>query len=146
MASMKKSLTAQVSLFPAFNLLICTLGTLILVLGVVTSISLGPEQRVKIDVTLPSDTHGKKPRYILWDGENVVVLPSKESFSFPSERLALELQFVAGIRKHRNSEYVVILVRPSGFESMLQLRNFFLDQNVAVGYEPVDQLWRVQTD
>jgi hypothetical protein len=40
--------------------------------------------------------------------------------------------------------YVVVLVRPSGFDSFIPVRNFLLRQKVDVGYEPIEQTYKVR--
>lgn len=42
--------------------------------------------------------------------------------------------------------YVVVLVRPSGFESFLEIRNFLIRQGLDVGYEPIEQAYRVRVE
>lgn len=46
-------------------------------------------------------------------------------------------------RANGSRTYVVILVRPSGFESFLPLRNFLMRQGLDVGYEPIEQNYKV---
>lgn len=40
--------------------------------------------------------------------------------------------------------YVVVLVRPSGFDSFIAVRNFMLRQKIDVGYEPIEQAYKVR--
>jgi hypothetical protein len=43
-----------------------------------------------------------------------------------------------------SAPYVVVLVRPSGFGTFLPVRNFLMRQKVDVGYEPVEQGYKVR--
>jgi hypothetical protein len=42
------------------------------------------------------------------------------------------------------ARYLVLLVRPSGFDSFIPLRNFLLRRGIDVGYEPIEQRYAVR--
>jgi hypothetical protein len=154
--------------------------------GTVSAFSLGPGRTVLITpAPTRHDWHGKTAHYLEWDGESVVLHPSRErvpiDFSLIelskdeiySELLArgfqgtdqtfwdrlreiwqgrLERQ-IAGtpfdallktVFAKRAREYLVVLVRPSGFDTFLRLRNYVMQQGIDVGYEPVEQSFKIR--
>jgi len=48
------------------------------------------------------------------------------------------------IQRNRDDKYIVVMVRPSGFDTLLVLRNFLLTKGIDVGYEPIDQNWKLE--
>ena len=173
-----------VSLFPMFNILVCTLGCLILIVGTVTAFSLGPGRSVLIDVEGEiGGKHNKTPTYIEWNGKEIIIHPKKDrvplyvKFSdgelqevkdsyiagrFSLEQATLEIRrrqhnkitgqiektpfedLLQHIHREKDKEYFVIMVRPSGFDTLLTLRNFILENDIDVGYEPIDQNWNLR--
>ena len=48
---------------------------------------------------------------------------------------------VTTVSKDHEKSYFVIMVRPSGFNNLLEIRDFFIKSGIDVGYEPVGQNW-----
>ena len=48
------------------------------------------------------------------------------------------------IYQSRNDTYLVVMVRPSGFDTFLTLRNYLLKKGVDVGYDPISQEWNLE--
>ena len=44
------------------------------------------------------------------------------------------------------ASHLVLLVRPSGFDNFIPLRNFFIRRGVDVGYEPIEQRYGVRVE
>lgn len=181
MARLKVSNGQPVSLFPMFNILVCTLGCLILIVGTVTAFSLGPGRTISINVGGSNkESHHKMPTYIEWDGKAIVIHPernriplleinlsdkelkdlsantsSTEAFISAAKRrqhskIMTQVErtpfedLLQRIHRKRDSEYLVIMIRPSGFDTLVSLRNFILEKGVDVGYEPIEQNWNLR--
>lgn len=152
-----------VSLFPMFNILVCTLGVLIFVLGAVATLSIGVDKSISIGVqTYKGSTTEKQPCYIEWDGASLMLHPNGEKVTFRREwrkfsnfKEAYEYieseiakspikdplaQFLVDT-KH---QYIILLVRPSGFDNLLLIRGYFEQLGTDIGYEPIDQEWNVR--
>ena len=73
MARLNAAQKIGISLFPMFNILVCTLGVLIFILSSVVTISLGVDKSI---VVVPeshgNSTHLKTPTFIEWDGKNLI--------------------------------------------------------------------------
>lgn len=59
------------------------------------------------------------------------------------ERTAFE-GLLQRIQRGRNETYLVVMVRPSGFDTFLTLRNYLLKKGVDVGYDPISQEWNLE--
>ena len=84
----------KVSLFPMFNILICTLGVLIFILGALTTLALGVGQTVSVAVAEGLDgtysIHEKVPRYVEWDGSSLIANPGNEFVHFEEDIRGIE--------------------------------------------------------
>jgi hypothetical protein len=156
----------KISLFPMFNILICTLGVLIFILGALTTLALGVGQSVSVAVAEGLDgtytIHEKVPRYIVWDGSSLVANPGNESAHFAEDIRGIETfeetyvymdkvinesslaDLIHDIRESNGRNYVVLLVRPSGFDSLYEVRGYLESKEILLGYEPIGQGWSVQ--
>ncbi len=155
-----------ISLFPMFNILICTLGVLIFILGAVATLTLGVGKSALI--LLPdgmdgtSGIHEKVPHYIEWDGSSLIVHPGKESVRFEEDVREIDTfektyaymdmvisgssldKLIHNIGQSNGNDYVVLLVRPSGFKSLYEVRGYLESKGVRLGYEPVGQGWSLR--
>lgn len=163
MARARQSDEYAISLFPMFNILICTLGILIFILGALATLALGVGRSVLLDVDDSMDSsfavHAKSPRYFEWDGATLTAHPSGESVRFDVDLTTIDTfgetyayieegirgsslgALLEGIGQSDGREYVVLLVRPSGFESLYEIRGYIEAQGVDLGYEPLMQEW-----
>ncbi len=152
-----------VSLFPMFNILACTLGVMVFVLATVATVSLGADKAVEY----VSDDHlgqmGERlPTWLEWDGRELVLLPSRTSVSFERdlrsiptldetydymfERLAeTGVGRVVSAASLDGNRFIILLVRPSGFRTLPDVRGYLELLGIDVVPEPIDQgLRRVQ--
>ena len=74
--------TPDISLFPMFNILICTLGVLIFILGAVTAVSLGIGKTISVIPDIDHSKHNLIPNYIEWDGSKITLHPSMTMVTF----------------------------------------------------------------
>lgn len=170
MARARHSEDYAISLFPMFNILICTLGILIFILGALATLALGPGRSVLLQIggesvskiTGTADEHPKIPRYLDWDGSTLVILPGHESVSFDRPLDEIETfdatydyieealrgsgfpAFFRGIGESRGREYVVLFVRPSGFNTLYEVRGYIESKGIELGYEPLMQDWGIK--
>lgn len=162
MAKSNKSDLYSVSLFPMFNILISTLGVLIFILGSITALSIGVGKTVSIsavDQVADTYTHNRIPHYISWDGVNLIAYPEQHKVSFDralneiktyeasyeyiSEKLAgteVERLFHK-IKSKSETDYLVVLIRPTGFNTLKEIRGYIEQLGIDLGYEPVQQGW-----
>ena len=166
MAKANQSDQFKISLFPMFNILICTLGVLIFILGALTTLAMGVGQSVSVAVAEGLDgtytIHEKVPRYFEWDGSSLIANPGSESVHFEEDIRGIETfeetyvymdkviseSSLAGviddISESNGTNYVVLLVRPSGFNSLYEVRGYLESREILMGYEPIGQQWSVQ--
>ena len=132
-----------VSLFPMFNILVCTLGVLIFILSSVATISLGVGKSITVVPGVPETAnHSKSPTYVEWTGTELVLLPSKETVRFERELSDIRTyeetythidKVLTGsrvenlfneIRANHDTEYIIVLLRPSGFHNFAEIRGY----------------------
>jgi hypothetical protein len=146
----------SVSLFPIFNILICTLGVLIFILSTLTVISLGTGKSLRIVPEKIRGEHDKLPHYLIWDGSTLINLSTNDSvvfnkslsefkyynasFEYISERLQdTKLgEVIENVKKNANNEYFIIFLRAKGFTSFDDLQYFILKNGIDIGYEPME--------
>ena len=161
MAHLRDDDEQGVSLFPMFNILACTLGVMVFILATVATVSLGADKAVELVTPDLSDGMPRRaPTWLEWDGRELVLRPSlarvefdqdlaaiptfDETYDYMFERLAGspvggELANVALDSRNR---YVVLLVRPSGFDTLEEIRGYLELLGINVVHEPIDQAWR----
>ncbi len=150
-----------------FNILVCTLGSLIFILSTVVTLSLGVGKSILIVPEAPGKeaAHHKTPTFLEWDGANLILHPTKETVHF--DKNAGDFSYwneiyeyydgaiadtkisetLAYICENRDCLYVILLVRPSGFESLVYMKKYLQDhKEIDVGYEPINQEWMLRMD
>jgi hypothetical protein len=162
MADLSDSHQEGVSLFPMFNILACTLGVMVFILATVATVSLGAGKAVEIlpGVAPGADAPTQRPTWMEWDGRELVMHPSRDVVRFDQDlhyiptwdsTYAYMSNVIAGTAVGRKvseisldpaNQYVILLVRPSGFQNFPEVRGFFENLGIDIGYEPVNQLWR----
>lgn len=150
MAKLKPSHN-EISLFPVFNILVCLLGILIFIMSASVIISVGLERSVVVNMDSSSkNTIDKTPYFVEWYGNQVVIHPSIDTLKFNKKIDSFEdisgqnsnpifKSFIEKIRQNRNTDYLVFLVRPSGFNNFFYLKKYIIDKKIDLGYEAVDQ-------
>ena len=152
-----------VSLFPMFNILVSTLGVLVFILGTIATLALGPGKTVAIvPEALPGSETEKQPTYLEWDGESLVLYPEGQRASIAGDLGELGTfdaayahidEAIRGtgvgdaldrLAREHNTEYAILLLRPSGFDSFFVVRGYFENKQIGVGYEPIDQDWNIR--
>ncbi|WNC22112.1 hypothetical protein RHG98_12090 [Thermosynechococcus sp. PP22] len=136
----------QLDLFPFLSILACTIGTLILLVVVISASSLGRERtNVQILARENAQNDGRTPRYLECRREGVIIHPRKvlvraADLAKPTSPLAILL---ANLRRQRDREYIIIAVRPDGFDCFEEVRYQAERAGVALGYEPFNAEWEL---
>ena len=153
----------DIELFPFLSILACTIGTLILLIIVLTTQNLAQpeitsEQReenlnqndkqVKI-VARDEGENGtnktKNPVYIECREDGIVLYPDKifvpkaeiGSYSSPLQEL------ITLIKINKDKEYLIIAVRPKSIDVFKQVRSLVEKAEIDMGYEPIDDDWEL---
>ena len=83
MARLADDNAEEISLFPMFNILACTLGVMVFILATVATVSLGADKAVEIVANVdPGEDDPRTPIWLEWDGLNLTLLPSGEQATF----------------------------------------------------------------
>ncbi len=134
-------------LFPFLSVLACMIGTLILIIIVVTSGVLGSKRSITL---VARDDGGRnltlQPHYVEVRGDGVVLHPGLEFVpaadvgraNTPLRRLLRQ------VRERRDAEYVIVALRPDGFALFDEVRDQVEGQGVQIGYEPIDAGWTLR--
>jgi len=159
MAQFNNSKNLDISLFPMFNILICTLGVLIFILTTITTISLGIGKTIIIipEVNFSGKINFKTPTYFEWTGYDLILHPTKYKISFGINIQNIETysdtyayldkkimstpfeKELMNIVANKNRKYVIVLIRPSGFKNFTNIRGYIESKGIDIGYEPVEQ-------
>ncbi|MFZ0391088.1 MAG: hypothetical protein WAN36_11575 [Calditrichia bacterium] len=162
MSRSRKSNDPPLSLFPMFNILICTLGVLIFILITVVILSIGINKQVIVSPEIPSGAEKqKKPLYVEWTGSALIIHPEetriplplqeknfnnyKDVYHFIEQSLnsSTSLTSLKEVYRHGSDRYLLILIRPSGFQNFDIIRGYFEQKKIDIGYEPIEQNWEL---
>lgn len=136
----------QLDLFPFLSVLACTLGTLILLVVVISASSLGRERtNVQILARENAENSERTPRYLECRREGVMLHPQRvlvktADLAQPTSVLG---RLLANLSGRRDREYIIIAVRPDGFECFEEVRHQAEQAGVALGYEPFNAEWEL---
>ena len=140
--------TNEVELFPFLSILACTIGTLILLIIVLTTQALN-----KQEVTIVARTEGengvnksKNPRYIECKSDGVVLYPGEEFV--PQAKLnapnSAMMKLISQVEKNRDREYLIVAVRSNAIDTFKLVRNLVEGAEIDIGYEPIDANWQLK--
>ena len=135
----------EVELFPFLSILACTIGTLILLIIVLTTQALNQQEVTIVAKTENGENQSKAPRYIECRDDGVVLYPSEEFV--PEEKLddpnsALQ-KLIAQVKANKEKEYLIVALRPNGIDIFESIRNLVEGEGIDIGYEPVDSTWKL---
>ena len=137
----------ELELFPFLSVLACTIGSLILLIIVVSTQTLDTNPEVTIVAKIENGTNrGKKPRYIECREDGVIIYPSQEFI--PLNQLAQPnsplLSLIAQVKANRDKEYVIVALRPKGIEVFQTVRDLIEQEEIDIGYEPIEEGWTLK--
>jgi hypothetical protein len=137
----------QAELFPFLAVLACMIGTLILIIIVVTSGVLGSKRSITL---VARDDDGRsvtlKPHYVEVRGDGVLIHPGMEFVAadqVDGGDTALR-RLLRQVEQRKATEYVIVAVRPDGFTLFDQVREEVEGRGIQIGYEPVDADWKLR--
>lgn len=161
MANLSDESEEGVSLFPMFNILACTLGVMVFILATVATVSLGADKAVEFVVAerMSEELRGRSPTWIEWNGRELILHPEGQRASFERDLREIETfdatyaymydQLAGNVVGAELAEvsidetrYLIVLVRPSGFRTLPEIRGYMELLGIDVVLEPIDQSLR----
>lgn len=133
----------EVELFPFLSVLACTIGTLILLIIVLTTQALEPQEAVvvaKVDENARGANRNKTPLYIEAREDGFVLHPSKEfapRADLYDEQSPLR-KTVANLKANKDEQYLILILRPDGLEMFEKIRELVEQDGIDIGYEPLE--------
>ena len=144
-----RSINIEIELLPFLSVLACTIGTLILLILVLTSQLYTEQQEVKILVkTEDGNNLSKSPRYIECQEDGVIIHPS-QTFVPQTELNRNGSAFnnlLNQMSRNREREYLIVAVRPNGIGVFQEVRELIEKKNIDIGYEPINNDWKLKLD
>jgi biopolymer transport protein ExbD len=139
----------EVELFPFLSVLACTIGTLVLLIVVLTTQALKPQEAVvvaKTDVLVKTDKNAKgsnqkkAPVYIEARKDGFILYPGKKfapRTDLYDEKSALR-KTIANLKANKEKQYLILILRPDGLEMFDKARLLVQGQGIDIGYEPLE--------
>ena len=144
--SKRKGKGTSVSLFSFLDILGGTIGILTLIIAIFMLEMKHGKQIVQL-VSEGSHFQSKKPSYFICESEwtmsihhDEMVLPNTSSWGNHHVKSVLK-----DIRTERYDRYLIIGVRPNGYQCFERMRDQAEEAGIDVGYEPIDDGWRIRT-
>ena len=141
--SIRSRQQTEVELFPFLSVLACTIGTLILLIIVLTTQALEPQEAVivaKTDENSRGSNRNKTPIYIEAREDGFILHPSEEfapRADLYDEQSALR-QTIANLEANKDKEYLILILRPDGLEMFGKARELVREKGIDIGYEPLE--------
>lgn len=137
---------ATVELFPFLSVLACTIGSLMLLIVLISSQAFSEEKEVTIIPRAEEQkTESKEPFYIELKEKGLILHPSREYV--PIERAFNEgsafMKLIREVENQKDKKYLILAVRPSGYEIFDRVRAEIEQRKIDLGYEPVNQNWKL---
>ena len=133
----------EVELFPFLSVLACTIGTLILLIIVLTTQALEPQEAVVVAKT-DEDSRGinknKTPLYIESRQDGFILHPNKEfapRADLYDEKSPLR-KTIANLKANKDEQYLILILRPDGLEMFDKIRELVEQDGIDIGYEPLE--------
>lgn len=133
---------ADVELFPFLSVLACTIGTLILLIIVLTTQALEPQEAVVVAKTEEGKgaNKDKTPVYIESRKDGFILHPSKEfapRADLYDEQSPLR-RTIADLKANKDEQYLILILRPDGLEMFDKMRSLVAEEGIDIGYEPLE--------
>lgn len=137
-----KRASAQISLFSFLDILGGTIGILTLIIAVFL-IQMGQGNQIVQMVPDGSEFNDRVASYIICNGGGMVDIHQGGNPETTTVNSALVRDLLAAIRVNKN-RYLILGVRPDGFDDFEALRSRAEALGIPVGYEPLDTGWRIR--
>ena len=134
--------TAQVSLFSFLDILGGTVGILTLIIAVFL-IQMGQGNQIVQMVSDGSAYQDRVASYIICNGQGRVDIHDDGIAESTGINSGLVQNLLVSIR-NSNDRYLILGVRPDGFDDFEALRARAEAMGIPVGYEPLDNGWRIR--
>ena len=141
--NIRRKQQAEVELFPFLSVLACTIGTLILLIIVLTTQALEPQEAVvvaKVDEDSQGSNTNKTPLYLEAREDGFILHPSKEfapRADLYDEQSALR-KTIANLKANKDKQYLILILRPDGLEMFDKARELVQGEGIDIGYEPLE--------
>ena len=136
----------EVELFPFLSVLVCTIGSLILVIVVVTAQIMSNQRQVTIVAREAGKNQTKTPHYIECRGDGIIIHPGQEfvpQADIDAADSSLQ-KLLTEVSLNQKSRYLIVAVRPDGIDVFQQVRSLVEQRNIDIGFEPIDQGWQLK--
>ena len=134
--------TAQVSLFSFLDILGGTIGILTLIIAVFL-IQMGQGNQIVQMISDGSAYQDRVASYIICNGQGRVDIHDDGIAESTGINSGLVQNLLVSIR-NSNDRYLILGVRPDGFDDFEALRARAEAMGIPVGYEPLDNGWRIR--
>jgi len=134
--------TAQVSLFSFLDVLGGTIGILTLIIAVFL-IQMGQGNQIIQMVSDGSAYQDRVASYIICNGQGRVDVHDDGIAQSVDMNSGMVQNLLMSIRNSKD-RYLILGVRPDGFDDFEALRARAEDMGIPVGYEPLDNGWRIR--
>ncbi len=133
----------EVELFPFLSVLACTIGTLILLIIVLTTQALEPQEAVvvaKADENSKGANREKTPIYIECRQDGFTLHPSKEFAPRADlyDKKSPLRRTIADLKANKDEQYLIVILRPDGLEMFDKIRQLVQQEGIDIGYEPLE--------
>jgi biopolymer transport protein ExbD len=137
--------STEVELFPFLSVIACTIGTLILLIIILTTQALEPQEAVVVAKTdgekkAANNTKNKTPVYIECRQDGFILHPSKQfapRADIYDEKSPLR-KLIANLKTNKEKQYLIVILRPDGLEMFNKIRGLVQQQGIDIGYEPLE--------
>lgn len=136
-------------LSPFLGVLVCLLGSLLLILSSIVVLTLGADKTYAISPDLLRMVTGKNPHVVVWDGMTVQILPEEVSVPWDKARVndgrndTAFGKLLGKIEGNKKKDYLLVAVRPSGFHNFREIHGLIGRRKFEIGYEPLPQKGRL---
>lgn len=133
----------EVELFPFLSVLACTIGTLILLIIVLTTQALEPQEAVIVAKT-DEDSQGlnknKSPVYLEAREDGFILHPSKQFAPRADlyDKKSPLRRTIANLEANKEQQYLILILRPDGLEMFNKARELVQEAGIDIGYEPLE--------
>jgi biopolymer transport protein ExbD len=143
---------AEVELFPFLSVLACTIGTLVLLIIVLTTQAGEPQEATIVAKTDENSQGSNGKKNSIYSGRNktpVYIEARKDGFVLhPSKQFAPRTELydekstlrktIANLKANKNKQYLILVLRPDGLEMFDKARQLVRGEGIDIGYEPLE--------
>ena len=90
----------------------------------------------------------KNPHYIECREDGIIIHPSQEFVAnkdLANSGSALG-KLILQVSDRKEQEYIIVAVRPNGFQVFEKVRNLLEQADIDIGFEPIDQDWKLRIE